>query len=242
MPYEDFVKIWDKLMESPHIDKVFVNNTGDMYNHPDRIKIFDYMEKTKCKWVVMTTNAAKMDYVPKIDELIISFNGGDPEGYEYTTGLDFKSTYMRIRGFYEEYRKLRNLELHCLIWDGNKEGEKNVGKLWMDFPGRVRISYKYDNQQKEDHTIDKYKRNNRIECDYLDKLSIWSNGDIIMCAHDFEGKNVFGNILNESIDNLLENSDRMKKRLEHMTGVYKGLCEKCNYNTTTWGKIHYIKG
>jgi MoaA/NifB/PqqE/SkfB family radical SAM enzyme len=241
MSVKDFKLIWNKLNTSKHINKILLNNTGDMYNHPDRIELFKYLENHRAKYTVMTTNAEKMDYIPAIDELIISFNGGNREGYEYTTGMDYERTCTNIRKHYKEiFNKIKTVEMHCLIWDGNVESEKDILQTWSDFPGRIRISYKYDNQMKEDHTLQDYKREERIYCDYLDKLNIWPNGKIIMCAHDFAGSVSFGNILIEDIEVLMYNSDRKRKRIEHMSGEFTGLCENCNYNTPLWGKVNYV--
>ena len=75
MTYDNFVTIWDKLNKAPFVNRMLLNSTGDMYIHPDRNRIFNYIEENHKKWVCMTTNAADMDRVPKINEMIISFNG-----------------------------------------------------------------------------------------------------------------------------------------------------------------------
>lgn len=243
MEVTDFKHIWDKLNDSEYIQAILINNTGDIYNHEYYALIFDYMRnRPRKKYTVMTTNAGKMYVLPDIDELVISFNGGNKEAYEKTTGLDFNRTCDNIRNLYPWFHRLRNLEMHCLIYEGNADSEKDILSLWGDFPGRIRISYKYDNQMDEDKTLDAYKRSERIPCDYLDMLSIWPDGRVIMCAHDFRGETVFGNILDETIEQLAHNEAREEKKIEHLQGKYLGLCEKCNYNTPIWGKVKYIKG
>jgi radical SAM protein with 4Fe4S-binding SPASM domain len=241
MLYEDFVKIWEKVNNFHGVTKILLNNTGDMYNHPDRMLIFRHIEENKKKYVVMTTNAGEMDYIPAIDELIISFNGGNKDEYEYTTGLSFSRTVQTIKNFYPDFYKLKNLEMHVLVWEGNKENIHKIHEVFDDFPGKIRLSYKYDNQQKEDYTLPEFQRKNRIECDYLDMLNIWPDGRVIMCAHDFKGENVFGNVLTQEIEEILHSPQRMKKKFEHAQGLYVSLCANCNYNTPTWGKFKYIK-
>ena len=100
MPLKVFKVVWDKLMLHPAIGKILINSTGDMYNHPRRKEIWAYVEERILKWVSMTTNAAKMDYVPKIPEIIISFNGSNKRGYERTTGLPFHETVQKIKAHY----------------------------------------------------------------------------------------------------------------------------------------------
>ena len=75
MDFEKFKIMWDKLMEAPQVSRVLLNNTGDMYVHPRRMEIFKYIEGHNFKPVIMTTNGAAMDYVPKVDYIVISFNG-----------------------------------------------------------------------------------------------------------------------------------------------------------------------
>jgi len=232
--------MWVKLMMAPEVTRILLNNTGDMYLHPKRKEIFKYIEEHKYKPVIMTTNAGAMDYVPKIDHLIISFNGGTKSSYEYTTGLDFDKTVKKIKSFYPDIAKVYS-EIHCLMWDGNEGTEAALKELWKDFPGRVRLSYKYDNQMKEDHTIDKYKKTDRVFCDYLTMLSILPDGKVISCAHDFEGVTDFGNIFTEEVGDILKNKNRIKKMKEHYEGRFEGLCKKCNYNTGIDGKIVYVK-
>jgi|GEM_PF-5346867 len=240
MDVDKFKLMWMKLMLSDKISRVLLNNTGDMYVHPDHKEIFDYIETHKYKPVIMTTNAGMMDYIPKIDLIIISFNGGTKESYEYTTGADFDKTVKRIKSFYPELSH-RNCEIDCLMWDGNEGTEDDLKELWKDFPGRVRLSYKYDNQMKEDHTIKKYVKTKRVYCDYLNMFSIMPDGKVISCAHDFEAKTDFGNIFTEEIDDLVNNKNRKEKQHEHFEGIYLDICKKCNYNTSIEGKIVYIK-
>ena len=240
MDVDKFKLMWTKLMLAPKVRKVLLNNTGDMYLHPRRKEIFEYIETHKCKAVIMTTNAGQMDYIPDIDHIVISFNGGDKKSYEYTTGLDFDKTVARIKSHYNKLKDM-SCEINCLIWDGNEGSEDALVELWKDFPGSVRVSYKYDNQMKEDHTVDKYKREKRRYCDYLDMLSIMPDGKIISCAHDFESVTNYGNIFMDSMDDIFNNPVRVAKQAEHRKGLYTGLCEKCNYNTGDAGRVFYIK-
>jgi len=70
----------------------------------------------------------------------------------------------------------------------------------------------------------------RIYCNYLNKLCIIPNGDVIQCAHDFEYKNIWGNILEDKIFDILLNNAREQKKEEHCRGEFFDLCGKCNYN------------
>lgn len=246
MSVERFMLLLDKINRSRTISRVLLNNTGDAYNHPESNLILKAFETLCQKTKIMTTNAGEMDYVPKVDMLIISFNGGTEEAYEYTTGLSYKKTVQRVKDRYKQIRERAKIaEIHCLIWEGNQGTEEQLLELWRDFPGRVRVSYKYDNQMQTDRTVNEYKdyRQQRIPCDYLAMMSIMPSGRLVSCAHDFDQVTDFGNVFEtENIDSLWNNPERKTLIEKHLKGEYPGICEKCNYNTPIApGMIRYLK-
>ena len=245
MSVADWRLIWAKLNDSPEINKILLNGTGDVWNHPQADEILDVLKGRRSKYVVMTTNAELMRYVPEgLSELIISFNGGTKDGYERTTGLPFDRVVANIRRLYPEFSKAGGVEMHCLIWEGNQGEENDLLDLWHDFPGRIRVSYKYDNQQEEDHTIDERRDNRRTVCDYLNKhICVYPGGEVWQCNHDFIGENVWGNLVNESVIDVMTNHQRIEKLREHMHSQWTGLCEKCNYNRPhDPGLFPYLRG
>ena len=242
MEFEDFRIVWDKLMASPMISRVLLNNTGDVNTLAKKMLYFMHIEANYRKPVVMTTNGVNLDYIPRLDSLIISFNGGDRESYERTTGLSFDRIVRNIRTAYEQIeRKVRYAEIDCLVWTGNVGCEDAFGKLWADFPGRVRISYKVENQFGEDMTLPEYVKTERRYCYYLDWLSVAPTGQVIPCAHDFKFETNWGNLLRDSVDAVLLNKQRIAKQVEHLKGEYTGLCERCNFNTPEDGKVVFLK-
>lgn len=244
MTVQDWRVIWRKLNESDHVPRILLNNTGDVTNHPDRDAILKVLKHGKRKWVAMTTNATLLEYVPDgVDELVISFNGGTRAGYERTTGLPFEETVARIRSLYPEFAKLRKLEMHCLMWDGNQGEEDALLELWHDFPGRIRLSYKYDNQGRQDHTLEGYRTDDRIPCDYLYRMiCVYPRGAVRMCAHDFEGSEDLGNLVDQSVAEVIDNRRRLEKLHEHVHRRFTGICERCNYNRpVSDGLVKYVR-
>ena len=189
-----------------------------------------------------------MDSIPPVDVLIISFNGATPSSYRAMTGQEFHAVRNQIRSFYpKEPATLAMFELHVLICKINQEGgtqswiDANILKWWHDFPGRIRISYKYDNQFREDQTLDEYRSTERMYCDYLNMLNITPSGRLISCAHDFQQSTDFGNFLDDSYEEIVHNKNRVQKQDEHRNMKYTGLCEKCNYNIDDTGMVRYLK-
>lgn len=244
MSVDDWRYIWRKLNDSTILHKIMLNATGDASVHPQFDEMMGVLKECKRKWVAMTTNGAALAYVPEgIDELVISFNGGTRSGYERTTGLPFEETVNHIRSLYPQIEKVKDAQLHCLIWDGNAGEEEAFADLWSDFPGKVRISYKYDNQMRKDHTVEAHQTTERVPCDYLWKyITIMPGGEVRSCCHDFYGQEQWGNILEDSIDELAAHAKRIMKLREQCQGCYFNLCERCNYNRPLDdGLIRYVK-
>jgi len=233
MPFNNFVTIWNKIIEEQRIHKVILNNVGDLYYHPDCVKILKYINRNRREdlWITLITNGSKMSFIPNIHELIVSFNGGDKESYEKITGLSFQQVTYNIKYKYADIKKNADqAELNILIFEENKDSEENIKNIWNDFPGKVRISYKYDNQGGKDLTLGKYKQKKRIFCNYLDIINIDWNGDIVMCAHDWQRENVWGNFLTDDYDRIVRNKERLEKIKEQGREEFLGICEKCNFN------------
>lgn len=245
MLFDTFRTIFSKLVDDDRIKHILFSNTGEIFAMKDHnpMDFIRYAEKHKAdKRVTMITNASEMYYVPvNLDKLIISFNGGTKEDYEYTTGLNFHNTVNVIRSYYRKFEKMKSVEMHCLIWKGNEGTEENFKNLWSDFPGKLRISYKVENQFGSDLSAKGQSRTKRIKCDYLDKINVAPNGKVIMCAHDFLLRTYFGDLLHGSIDETLEHPARLLKKEEHKKGIFKGLCRTCNYNTPVDERVVYVK-
>lgn len=242
MPLEHFEIIWDKLNDSHLVSSIFVNSTGDFLSLPDYIWYANYIENNQKKRVSITTNGRNLEYVPKCDTFVISFNGCDKETYEYTTGNDFEEIVANIKASYPQLKaKPKRAELHVLVWEGNPDPEEKIMRLFGDFPGNIRLSYKYDNQFSTDYTLADYKVPTREACDYLEKIVVYPTGDVILCSHDFEGNVQWGNLIHDSVSKCFFNTERAEKMFLHKLGKYCGLCADCNYNTTARGRIVYIK-
>lgn len=241
MPFDHFTRLWDLLMASPRIGTVLLNATGELYTLPDHVRYLQHVEAYKAKRVFLQTNAERLDYVPHVDGIVISYNGGNKESYEATAGMSHDRMTAAVRAHYPELSKIPDLQLHVLICDFNAGSEADILTTWADFPGRIRVSYKYDNQFTADHTLPQYRSDSRVFCDYLDGLSIWPDGTVISCAHDMRRQTNWGNLFTDGIEGVLRHPDRLAKRTEHLNGEWKGLCERCNYNTPIGNRLRYLR-
>lgn len=241
MPLDRFVMLWDMLMASPRIGRVILNGTGELYTIPDHVRYLQYVEQHKSKPVILQTNGELLDYVPAVDTIVISYNGGNKAAYESTTGMSHDQMVRNVTEHYPQLAHIPDLQLHVLMCEFNAESETDLLTTWRGFPGRIRISYKCDNQMSKDRTLPAYRQADRHFCDYLDGLSIWPDGTVISCAHDMTKRTSWGNIFDLGIEGVLQHSDRLQKRWEHMTGRWTGLCERCNYNTPIEGRLKWVQ-
>lgn len=241
MPFDKFVLLWDILMASPRVGQILLNGTGELYVLPDHVRYLQHVEQHKQKPVILQTNAELLDYVPMVDTIVISYNGGNKDAYEYTTGMSHDQMVHNVRRHYPQLALVPDLQLHTLICEHNANSEGELLTTWSDFPGRIRISYKCENQLGRDWTLPAYRTGERVFCDYLDGLSIWPDGTVISCAHDMTRQTVWGNIFEDGVEGVLQHPDRLQKQREHVAGQWTGLCEHCNYNTPIGDRVRWIQ-
>jgi hypothetical protein len=259
MPFDRFTVMWDKLQASEQIERFVVNGLGDVNVLPDAVRYLKYMESHRRKEgqkfaqeIVFTTNGKVLPYIPEVEHYIISFNGGNKETYEYTTGLPFEKTRDVIREKYDDLKKkVGCAEIHMVVWSGNKGSEDDFKRLWADFPGRVRLNYRATNIPAKHAALEELppSKEPQVYCDNLDVITVQPNGDIELCfcgfSTDFTGLKsspVFGNIFEDSIPALLNAPERIWYKAQMARGIFEHPCDKCNYNVSLDNKLVYLKG
>lgn len=225
-----------KSIENPMYFSFF--NIGESYLHPRFLEL--------CEWAIpklkeegirtsIVTNGSHVKKIPKgIDDFFISFNAGKKETYEEVTGLNFDKVRENILNLYRsgEYKKAQKFQIHMLCFDSNKGEENDFVQIFREMKGvEYRFSYKYDNQQEKTEHRGIEQKKGRVPCDYLtNKISIYPNGDVHSCAHDFHDTVSFGNLKKNNLVHIL-NSKKRKVLIEnHKQNIFEGLCEKCDYN------------
>lgn len=224
----------------PNKKTVWFYNIGEAYLHPHFVpwceKAIRLLKKRGIKTGVVT-NGADMDRggVPEgIDYFEISFNAGERKTYEMITGLAFDRVYANINRLYHagEFGKAGQTSIRLLCFDANAGQEEAFRNLFRKMHGvKYRMNYMYDNQFEETEYTGVIERKQRNPCEYLtNKVLLYPNGDINLCAHDFCDSVVFGNLKEDSLQEILRGEKRMRLIREHEAGKFAGLCEKCNFN------------
>lgn len=228
---------------------------GESYLHPDFLSCCEWaIPRLKQKGVktCIVTNGSHVTAIPKgIDTFIFSFNAGTKETYEKITKMSFDKVYNNIFSLYRkgEFKKAKSVQIHMLCFDENKGEEKKFIKLFKGMKGvKYRFGYKYDNQFGDTEHAGRetqYKNARRIPCDYVtNKVTVYPNGDIVRCSHDFFCETKYGNLKENSLKEILLGNNRQNVFRQHICGKYDGLCRNCDYNMESsgvyvYGMFHY---
>ena len=248
MNFNLFKKCVDEIAERELAAQVHFYGDGEPYLCPGHIKYFRYgIEKLAPLGIRTTviTNGSVITEIPDgITDFIISFNAGKKETYERITGLDFDRTVRNVYRLWAEgqFRRARNVEIHTLVFERNKDEMGNVVELFEELRIPIRFSFKYDNQcgKIEDETLPEFRRTEREPCHYVEHcLNITWNGQASLCPHDFDNGIIYGDANRETLAEIWASPLRLEILKAHEEGRFPGICEKCNYNTSIEEKIIY---
>lgn len=226
---------------------------GESWLHPDFVSM--------CEWAIpklhsagikteVVTNGSHIDKIPEgIGSVYISFNAGKKDSYEKITKMSFDKVYNNIMRLYEsgELKKAKDVQIHMLCFDDNKGEEEEFIELFKKLKGvRYRFSYKYDNQYESTEHKGREEQYNsmrhKVPCSYVvNGVTIYPNGDVVRCSHDFFDEYAYGNLYKDSLKQILMSEKRLKTVKEHFDGVYNEICEKCDFNMKSSG-IDFVYG
>jgi radical SAM protein with 4Fe4S-binding SPASM domain len=172
-----------------------------------------------------------------LDEINISVNGYDKEKYEEIMKIDYDQTMKNIRLLIEKRKKSFNklkIRISMALVARNEGDEKNFLKEWSDCVDSVAINRAHNYGGTVEETAGK----NRIEhnvpplpCKALwTSISIGSDGQVLLCCLDHEGKDNLGNIRDKKLLDIYFSDKLQKYRQMHMDGDLTALekCAKCS--------------
>jgi radical SAM protein with 4Fe4S-binding SPASM domain len=236
----DFFKHLVDISCEKKIGFVHLYGVGESYLVDDINKYFNYALKKYSEYgvdTILTSNGERITQIPHgLSEVIISFNAGKKETYERITGINFDRTVQNIYRLNKEGQLGNNVIIRMLV---SKETESEVESFYNLFEyidAHLELSYKFDNQHNEieNQTISNliYNIDSRVPCNYVTRgINVCWNGDVILCPHDFESEYIYGNLYDQTWEDILNSELRKKMLHEHNKLIFTGLCEKCNYNT-----------
>jgi radical SAM protein with 4Fe4S-binding SPASM domain len=230
----------------PSIREVSFYSIGESYLHPEFIPMAEWaiaeLSGTGIR-TTLVTNGSRASAVPRgLDNLYISFNAGRRETYERITGLSFHETVDSILRLYRsgEFRKVSNVEIHMLVFHENRGEVGDLRHLFRQLRGvRLRTSGKLDNQHGE-LAVQEDGPRRRFPCDYVThRVTVYPDGEVVLCPHDFEGETRYGNILENPLSAILRGERRKAVLDDHRSMRFSGICRDCNYNTESAGLFRW---
>lgn len=246
MNFDLFKKCIDEIAAKKLTRAVHLFGVGEPYMTPDFTAYCDYaILKVGCKTQVIS-NGAVIDKVPEgLGELIISFNAGTPKSYQAITGMDFEKTFQNIVRLYEtgEFKKAKNVEIHALIFEDNKDEANAFFKLFEGMTGvKVRITFKYDNWAGRlvSKVIPQFATKQRYPCHYIyEALYVTWTGEVTLCPLDIDNEVVIGNANNQSLQEIINSKIKQELTRQHFNNLFAGICAACDYNKQFGGKTFY---
>lgn len=218
------------------VKRVSLQNYGEPLLDPH---IFDRIKYAKSKGLKTSfyTNATFLrgDVVDKVfdsglDIIKFSLDAGDKETYEkIRLGGDWKQVKKNVISFYNRREELGLKTPQILIrmvkQESNKDKIGEYKKFWKKYSDIVDVS-PVDNRTGDE--IDT-SRKTAYPCFIGKNLVILSNGDVVICCIDYDGKLVVGNVKKQTLKEII-NSERFKKVVDaHMKfkGDELGICKNC---------------
>ncbi len=181
-----------------------------------------------------------------LDELNISFNGGNKKAYERVMHLDFKTSYKRVFDFLTYKKEIKakkpRVKISMVVLKENKDSAKELISKFKKLADVVVI--KYPTNWTGDVEINKSKKQKKIKSKWACKglwntIDIQADGKIIPCCRDYEQKVVLGDLNKKNIKEILESKPYKKFKEMHLKKQFDKipLCKNCDtphYNSIDW--------
>ncbi|MDD4251228.1 MAG: SPASM domain-containing protein [Candidatus ainarchaeum sp.] len=243
MKFKLYKKIIDKDLY--YKQAIELHLFGESTLHPEVAKMVKYA-KNKGHIVGIATNATALTKEKSrslldagLDNIVLALDGATKTTYEeLRCGANFEivkdniKTFLKLKkaGNYNTYSVLQIIKM-----PKTKKEINNFKKEWQPFLrnglDELRIKKLFDSlggNVNPEIPVPNYK--NRLPCTELWYGSaVLSNGDVVPCGRDYDGKKRFGNLNKQSLIEIFNSEKYYKFRLSHLTNNYKhnDLCRPC---------------
>jgi radical SAM protein with 4Fe4S-binding SPASM domain len=206
----------------------------------DRIKYIKERSKVPIKFFtnasLLNENVARDLVKVGLDEINISINSSSERNYERIMGLNYKNTVEKIKNLLNEKKIQKSkkpiINISMMKIDENKEEIKEFLMKWTNLVDSV-VVREPENWSGLKKT--KFRSYFKIAypCIYpFNTIDVLSNGDVVPCCRDFEGREVFGNIKNNTLLKIWNSKKYKEFRRKHIECKFKELkiCRYCDTN------------
>ena len=249
MPLSDFKKYCNQIMPYLNIKRVMLTGLGEPLLDPTIYEKIAYIKK---KWphiyVYFFTNGALLDVErgkklikSGIDEISISFNGGEKKDYEKVMGLEFEPTLKNIMAFlrYRKKNKIKKplVKISCVLIKDNEGSEQEYINLFKNYADSVVVkpAINWAGTKKDFKRSKKYKEKAQKNKGWACR-GIWStvdvqvDGKIVICCNDYEQKMPVGDLNKQTIKEVLNSPQLNKIKELHLNKQFDKieLCKNCD--------------
>lgn len=247
MEYDLFTSIVDQA-QALGCNAFTIFRLGEPLLFPELFRWLDYLQEKQAK-VSIYTNASNLtqeigkrlqEYRPIYSDVTISFHGVDAEGYHVAMGLDFDKVYRNITEFMKYNEIPMNIYMLAndpgdpdliarfkKLWEG--VGFKNVTlNHYMEWAGNV-TGFRTLNAMIENEDVAMVKD----PCfRALHEVDVMYDGTVVLCCVDAHGEITFGNLNQDSMEEVLNHKLRLYYQQKHLASEANELplCGKCGIN------------
>ncbi len=227
MSLEDYITILDLLPHS--IRTIIYSNRGEPTINPNFAKMIKYARDKGFETVVSTNGMLLHKYIDELveygpDKIIIAVEGTTQEIHaKYRIGSDLEKIKDNIRQLTEARKKSKlkyptEIAIQTLVNRYNEEQVMDLTEM-AESLGVDKIMFKslaihlgsrsLREKSFQESFIPKnedYRRKrDLLVCNQINELVILYNGDVSICASDFEGKYIVGNIIKQNgLENVIQ--------------------------------------
>jgi len=169
-----------------------------------------------------------------LDAIKFSVDAGNKRDYEkIRIGADWDKVKNNIISFYKKREELRlkkpKISIFMIKQKSNEKKIKSHKKFWDDWSDEVNIST-VDNRADDKISKSFLKKYGKpYPCFTPRRVTVLSNGKLVMCCLDYDGRMVLGDLKKQSLNEIIS-SDKFKKILDlHMSfqGDKIDMCKNC---------------
>lgn len=238
MDIELFKKIIDEGKN--YLEFVGLQVMGEPLLHKDIFKMIDYCKRHKVK-VGFSTNATMMNngmiegiVNSGVDHIIFAFDGATKETYEkIRISASYDNVVNNIKNFLQVKRDKRLnifVVMQCIYMKHTENEIDEFAKMWnIEGVNAIRLrQVTYSGNAMGEKFINK---KNSFPCywPWSQPVIMW-NGDIVPCCQDFDALCTFGNLSENTLEELWNNEKIRSLRRELIKGNYDNIsiCKNCN--------------
>jgi len=245
MDFSLFRKIIDDA-SAHRIHRVFLYLHGEPFLHPQIVEMIEYI-KSKRMAVTLTTNGMLLDSriiesifkagVDNGDHFIFSILGFTKDVHEkIMRGVEHDRVISNLVQLLE-YRKSHQIngpiiEAVMYAMPENEHEKHEFTEHWKRVVDHVRDVGSVSNQFAANYEKRSEYKKSKNNCSNLwERMTVFWNGDVTLCCADIDGKYLFGNLSNTTIEEVWNDEKYRKIQNLHKYKEYEkiALCANCDF-------------